>query len=63
MAKLFGDDELIAVYASAIHMDHNTHELIVDEKNGLAHIATEANRSPTDTAGEKNDEPVRIEQV
>lgn len=65
MAKLFGDDEHIAVYASAIHLDHNTHELIVDEKNGLHHVATEGGRAHDRAAvptGEKSD-PVHVEQV
>jgi hypothetical protein len=55
MAKLFGDDEHIAVYSTAIHVDHNTHELMIDEKNGLHHIATEADR--------KAGEPVHVEKV
>ena len=55
MAKLFGDDEHIAVYSSAIHLDHNTHELMVDEKNGLHHIATEADRKAV--------APVHVEKV
>jgi hypothetical protein len=63
MAKLFGDDEHIAVYASAIHLDHNTHELIVDEKNGLHHVATEADKARIAETGEKRADPVHIEQV
>ena len=55
MAKLFGDDEHIAVYSTAIHLDHNTHELMIDEKNGLHHIATEA--------GEKVAAPKHVEKV
>ena len=45
MAKLFGDE--VVVYAEDLHVDHNTHELIVDEHGvvGGSHvhrIATEA---------------------
>ncbi|KAK5071465.1 hypothetical protein LTS08_004791 [Lithohypha guttulata] len=31
MAAVFGDTEDIAVYSADIHLDHNTHELYVDE--------------------------------
>jgi hypothetical protein len=42
MAKLFGDDE-VAVYAEDLHVDHNTHELVVDEHStGMQRVATEA---------------------
>ena len=41
MAKLFGDE--VVVYAEDLHVDHNTHELIVDEHGtGVHRIATEA---------------------
>ena len=45
MGKLFGDE--VVVYAEDLHVDHNTHELIVDEHGvtggGQVHrIATEA---------------------
>lgn len=55
MAKLFGDDEHIAVYSTAIHLDHNTHDLVIDEKNGLHHVATEG--------GPKRVDPVHVEKV
>jgi hypothetical protein len=48
MAKLFGDTDDIMVYAEDIHIDHNTHELVVEEhgkEHGLTHVATEADRS------------------
>jgi hypothetical protein len=44
MAKLFGDTDDIMVYAEDIHIDQNTHELVVEEhgkENGLTHVATE----------------------
>lgn len=47
MAKLFGDTDDIMVYAEDIHLDHTTHELVVDahgEKGGLGRIATEGDR-------------------
>lgn len=43
MAKLFGDE--VAVYADDIHVDHNTHELVVEEHGadeGMHRVATEA---------------------
>ena len=67
MAKLFGDTDDIMVYAEDIHIDHNTHELVVEahgEKNGLVHVATEggnANTHASDVKGnnvEKIDHPV-----
>jgi hypothetical protein len=43
MAKLFGDDS-VAVYAEDLHVDRNTHELVVDDHNdhNIHKIATEA---------------------
>ena len=34
MAKLFGDD--VAIYEADLHVDHNTHELVVNERGQLA---------------------------
>ena len=34
MAAVFGDTEDIAVYSADIHVDHTTHEVIVDEHEG-----------------------------
>jgi MFS family permease len=45
MAKLFGDTEDIAVFADDIHVDHNTHELVVDKHDGgneMHRVVTEA---------------------
>ncbi|KAK5313084.1 hypothetical protein LTR93_011079 [Exophiala xenobiotica] len=41
MAKLFGDE--VAVYEADVHVDHNTHELVLEERNGnhIARVATE----------------------
>lgn len=44
MGTIFGDD--VAVYAEDLHVDHRTHELIVDEhdssaEKGLTKVATE----------------------
>lgn len=44
MAKIFGDTSDIMVYAEDIHVDKNTHELVVhtqQDNDGLTHIATE----------------------
>lgn len=49
MARLFGDDDDIAVYADDIHVDHNTHELVIDEHgrtDGIHRVATEAGAPP-----------------
>lgn len=45
MAKIFGETEEIMVWSDDLHVDHNTHELIVEEHgtdHGLKHVATEA---------------------
>jgi hypothetical protein len=46
IAALFGDTEEIMVFSEDIHIDHTTHELIVDEHGhtGVRRIATEAGK-------------------
>ncbi|OCL05855.1 MFS general substrate transporter [Glonium stellatum] len=43
--KIFGDTEDVIVYAEDIHIDHNTHELVIQKHGGrdagLTHVATE----------------------
>ncbi|KAF2797496.1 MFS general substrate transporter [Melanomma pulvis-pyrius CBS 109.77] len=39
MAKIFGDTDDVVVFSSDVHLDHNTHELVVG-KGGLEHVAT-----------------------
>ncbi|KAF2656472.1 MFS general substrate transporter [Lophiostoma macrostomum CBS 122681] len=46
MAKIFGDTEDIVVFSSDVHVDHNTHELVVGSKNGLEHVATHQGMTP-----------------
>ena len=48
MAKLFGDTDDIAVYADDIHVDHTTHELVVEahDGTGVERVATEAGVPP-----------------
>ena len=43
MAKLFGDTD-VQVFAEDIHIDHDTHELVVDEhgNHDVQRVATEA---------------------
>ena len=47
MAKLFGDTD-IAVYQEDIHVDHNTHELIVEAHDGsrVQRVVTEGEFPP-----------------
>ncbi|KAF2703768.1 MFS general substrate transporter [Pleomassaria siparia CBS 279.74] len=41
MAKIFGDTDDVVVFSKDVHVDHNTHELIVGDKvGGLTHVAT-----------------------
>ena len=48
MAKLFGDTDDIAVFSDDIHVDHNTHELVVEAHDGthVQRVATEAGVPP-----------------
>ena len=48
MAKLFGDTDDIAVFSDDIHVDHNTHELVVEAHGGshVQRVATEAGVPP-----------------
>jgi hypothetical protein len=46
MAKIFGDTEGIMVFSSDLHIDHNTHELVVGGKDGLEHVATHQGMTP-----------------
>jgi hypothetical protein len=47
MAKLFGDVDEIQVFAADIHVDHNTHELVVAAHDGstVTHITRKENVS------------------
>jgi hypothetical protein len=39
MAKIFGDTDDVVVFSENVHVDHNTHELVIDNE-GLSHVAT-----------------------
>jgi hypothetical protein len=44
MAAIFGDDDDVVVYMKDIHVDHTTHELVVDHQrgtDGLGRVVTE----------------------
>ena len=36
IAALFGDQEEVVIFSANIHVDHNTHELVVDTPGGAA---------------------------
>ncbi|OCK75229.1 MFS transporter [Lepidopterella palustris CBS 459.81] len=42
VAKLFGDDDLVAIYQQNIHIDHEKHEVIVEKDNVEKKEAVEA---------------------
>lgn len=68
MAKIFGDTDDIMVYAADIHIDHNTHELIVEahdgKGDGLVHVATELGHEHSEkTAMEHRERAVSGEVV
>lgn len=63
IAKIFGETDDIMVFSEDLHIDRNTHELVVEQHNnpgGLTHIATEHGRPST--GGEKQ-QPEKVEQV
>lgn len=44
LATIFGDDDEIVVYMKDIHVDHTTHQLVVDTQKGtteLGRVVTE----------------------
>lgn len=49
IAKIFGDDDEVAVYAEYIHVDHNTHELIIDEGKPSDHLSMATLDKPNPT--------------
>ena len=59
VAKIFGETQDIMVFAEDLHVDHNTHELVVEEHGhrgeGLAHVVTEV--------GKTGDETTHVETV
>lgn len=38
LAAIFGDDDEIVVYMKDIHVDHNTHQLVVDRQKGTEEL-------------------------
>ena len=38
LAAIFGDDDEIVVYMKDIHVDHTTHQLVVDKQRGTAEL-------------------------
>ncbi|KAF2469502.1 general substrate transporter [Lindgomyces ingoldianus] len=47
MAKIFGDTEDVVVFSSDLHIDQNTHELVVTAREGkLEHVATHQGVTP-----------------
>ena len=56
IAKIFGETDDIMVFSEDLHVDRNTHELVIEEHNnpaGLTHVATEQGR--TSISHEKHD--------
>lgn len=44
LAAIFGDDDEVVVYMKDIHIDQNTHQLVIDRQKGtteLGRVATE----------------------
>ena len=55
LAVIFGDDDEIVVYMKDIHVDHNTHQLVVDTQRGtteLGRVVTELHGAHKATAEE-----------
>jgi len=61
MGTLFGDE--VAVHAADVHVDHNTHELIIEEHNAndsnLARVASEigVEKQVTDVSNVEDSKP------
>ncbi|ORY17254.1 general substrate transporter [Clohesyomyces aquaticus] len=49
MAKIFGDIDDVVVFSSDLHVDHNTHQLVVAGRHGkgLEHVATHQGLTPS----------------
>ena len=63
IAKIFGETEDIMVFSEDLHIDRNTHELVVEQHNnraGLTHIATEPGRL---SSGAEKPQSEKVEQV
>ncbi|KAF1981968.1 MFS general substrate transporter [Aulographum hederae CBS 113979] len=56
MASIFGETTEVAIYARDVHVDHNTHDLVVDKDDEEGHIARVATEGG---AGMKN----RVERL
>jgi MFS family permease len=63
IAKIFGETEDIMVFSEDLHVDRNTHELVVEQHNNrgsLSHIATEQGRPST---GNEKHHAEKVEQA
>jgi hypothetical protein len=61
LAAIFGDDDEIVVYMKDIHIDHTTHQLVVDHRRGtveIGRVVTELHGRPKPTDGEVEGSPV-----
>jgi hypothetical protein len=60
LAAIFGDDDEIVVYLKDIHVDHTTHQLVVDRQKGtteLGRVVTELHGGYKPTAEEVEGSP------
>jgi hypothetical protein len=58
LAAIFGDDDEIVVYMKDIHLDHTTHQLVVDHQRGtneLGRVVTEFHPS-----GKHHEKPAQV---
>lgn len=54
LAAIFGDHDEVVVYMRDIHVDHTTHQLVVDRQKGtdeLGRVVTELHGRKADNAG------------
>ena len=62
LAAIFGDDDEIAVYMKDIHVDHTTHQLVVDHQKGtseIGRVVTELHGRPKPAAEEVEGSPLK----
>ena len=57
IAALFGDQDEVMIFSEDIHVDHATHELVVDRRGGTGANGGVAHRVATEVR-----EPEKVEQ-
>lgn len=51
VAKIFGDTDDVMVYSEDIHIDHTTHDIVVNPHTGERRVVKKANRDSEKNGG------------